>query len=108
MTIHLTPWQHLCRCRLHDRSPRTIYDDPGCTCTITCATQPITLLTAGWDCALFLDYGRDLWYVPALRDGFWDWANPGLIDSQFKFYEDSLTIKHQLRASAHVLASTRP
>ncbi len=57
MPIYLPPWQRPCDCccPLHHRQPRVTYNDPGCACTITCATQPLTLLADRWDCALFLD-----------------------------------------------------
>ena len=65
MTIYLPPWQRHCDCDclLHRGQIRITYDDPGCACTITCATQPLTLLTDRWDGALFLDSGGDLWFV---------------------------------------------
>jgi hypothetical protein len=60
---------------VHYRSTRITYDNPGCACTITCATQPITLLAERWSCALFLDSSGDLWYVPALPGGAWAWES---------------------------------
>jgi len=109
MSAYIPRWQRHCDCRcpLHYRSVRVTYNDPGCACTITCATQPLTLLADRWDCALFLDQGGDLWYVPDLSNGAWAWENAGEIDSRSEFYEASVTIEHLLRTSAHVLASTR-
>ena len=109
MSAYIPPWQRKCdcRCSLHYRSVRVTYNDPGCACTITCATQPITLLADRWDCALFLDQGGDLWYVPTLSNGAWAWENAGEIDSRSEFYGASVTIEHLLRTSARILASTR-
>jgi hypothetical protein len=108
MTIYLPPWQRPCDCvcLLHRGQIRITYDDPGCACTITCATQPLTLLTDRWDGALLLDSGGDLWYVPRLPDGDWAWENAAEIDNRSELYEASVTIEHLLRAAAHVLACT--
>ena len=65
-----------CRCPLHYRQTRVTYNDPGCACTITCATQPITLIADRWDCALLLDQGGDLWYVPAMPNNIWAGRTP--------------------------------
>jgi hypothetical protein len=102
------PWQQVCDCRcpLHYGLPRTTYDERGCACTITCATQPITLLADHWGCALFLDQGADLWHVPAMANGNWDWENAGEIDSRAGFYQASRIIEHLLRQSAHVLRAS--
>ena len=108
MPAYLLPWQRHCDCRcpLHYRQPRVTYNDPGCTCTITCATQPLTLLADRWNCALFLDAGGDLWFVPALFNGTWAWENAVEIDTRSEFYDAGVTIEHLLRTAAHVLAST--
>jgi hypothetical protein len=95
-----------CRCPLHYRQARLAYNETGCACTITCTTQPITLLADRWDCALFLDQNGDLWYVPALPNGTWAWENAGEIDSRHELYDASVTIAHLLRASANILANT--
>jgi hypothetical protein len=79
---------------VHYRATRTTYDDLGCACTITCATQPLTLLADRWDCALFLDSGGDLWYVPALPNGTWAWENAAEIDSRSEYYHASVIIEH--------------
>lgn len=107
MPTYLMPWQRPCDCRclLHYRQTRVTYDELGCACTITCATQPITLLADRWSCALFLDQGGDLWHVPALTDGAWDWENAEQIDTRHDFYHASVAIEHLLRASAHLLAN---
>ncbi|MFC7279601.1 hypothetical protein ACFQS1_37035 [Paractinoplanes rhizophilus] len=75
---HLMPWQRPCNCRcpVHANGTRLTYDEPDCACTITCVTQPITLLADRWGCALFLDQNGGLWQVPALPGGTWDWETP--------------------------------
>jgi hypothetical protein len=105
----MPPWQRHCDCRcpLPYRLPRLTYNDPDCACTITCATQPITLLADRWDCALFLDQGGDLWHVPAMPNGTRSWENAGEIDSRSEFYDASVSIEHLLRLAVHVLANTR-
>jgi hypothetical protein len=107
MLTYLMPWQRPCdcRCSLHFHRTRPTYDEPGCLCTITCATQPITLLADRWDCALFLDSDGDLWQVPALERGTWDWENAAEIDARHDFYDAGAVIEHLLRASAHLLAN---
>ncbi|MFI5489240.1 hypothetical protein [Micromonospora echinaurantiaca] len=102
---HVHPWQRLCDCRclVHHNLPRTAYNEPGCACTITCATQPLTLLADPWGCVLFLDQGGDLWHVLALANGTFDWDSAGEIDSRSDFYNASVTIEHLLRQAAHVL-----
>lgn len=109
MPAYTPPWQRECDCRcpLHYRQHRLTYNDPGCGCHITCATQPLTLLADRWACALFLDARGDLWYVAALPNGVWLWENAGEIDSRSEFYHASVTIEHLLRTAAHVLTSTR-
>src|SRR4051794_24999337 len=109
MPPYMQPWQRPCDCRcvLHYRQTRVTYDDPGCACTITCATQSLTLLADRWDCALFLGSDGDLWYVPALPNGTWAWENAAQIDSRSEFYDASVTIEHLLRTAAHVIAATR-
>jgi hypothetical protein len=79
------------------------YNEPGCACAITCATQPLTLLSDQWNCALFLDPGGDLWHVPAIDGGNWDWENAAEIDTRSEFYETSVSIELLLRLSAHLL-----
>lgn len=100
------PWRRVCDCRcpLHYRLPRSTYDELGCACTITCATQPITLLADHWHCALFLNPAGQLWHVPAMPNGTWDWGNAGEIDSRHDTYDDAVIIEHLLRLSAHVLS----
>lgn len=109
MPGYLPPWQRPCDCRcpLHHRQPRTTYNEPGCGCTITCASQPLTLLADRWGCALFLDQGGDLWYVPALLGGTWSWEDAGQITSRSEYYNASVIIGHLLHAVAHILAATR-
>jgi hypothetical protein len=105
---YTTPWQPSCDCRcpIHYRLLRSTYDDRGCACTITCATQPVALLADHWNCALFLDQEGDLWYVPAMPNGNWDWENTGKVDSRHDFYNATVIIEHLLRLSVHVLANS--
>jgi hypothetical protein len=101
-------WQRHCdcRCRVHHRQIRDTYDDPGCTCTITCNTQPLTLLADRWGCALFLDNAGNLWQVPAAANlGTWNWEDAGEVDTRHDYYHASVVIEHLLRASAHLLAN---
>ena len=107
MLSYPMPWQRECDCRcpVHLRRTRRSYDKSGCACTITCATQPITLLANRWNCALFLNQDGALWQVPALTDGTWDWENAGEIDTRHDFYNATVAIAHLLRASAHLMAN---
>jgi hypothetical protein len=102
------PWQRVCDCRciVHHHLPRTTYNEPDCACAITCATQPTTLLANYWSCALFLDQGGNLWRVPAMANGTWDWASAEEIDSQSDHYEASAVIGHLLRQAAHLLRTS--
>ncbi|MEU1756772.1 hypothetical protein ABZ436_29520 [Micromonospora matsumotoense] len=99
------PWQRLCDCRciIHHQLPRTTYHEPDCACTITCATQPLTLLAAPWGHALFLDQHGDLWHVPALTNGTWDWAYAATIDTHADHHHATRTIEDLLRRAVHVL-----
>ncbi|MEU5943801.1 hypothetical protein ABZ807_32660 [Micromonospora sp. NPDC047548] len=99
------PWRRVCDCRclVHHHLPRTTYNERDCACAITCVTQPITLLADHWGCALFLDQGGDLWQVPAMANGTWDWESAAEIDSRAGFYGASRVIEHLLRQCAHVL-----
>ncbi len=107
MLTYLMPWQRPCDCRcpVHHKRTRLTYDEFGCACTIACASQPITLLADRWNCALFLDQAGDLWQVPALTDGTWDWGNAGEIDTRHDFYHASVVIESRLREFVHVLAN---
>ena len=109
MSVYLPPWQRSCDCccPVHHRQLRVTYNDPGCACAITCATQPLTLLADRWNCALFLDPAGDLRFVPAQPNGTWAWENAAEIDSRSEFYDAGVTIEHLLRTAAHVLANTR-
>lgn len=93
-----------CRCPVHHGYQRTTCTDGGCACTITCATQPMTLLAEQWNCALFLDEGGDLCFVNRLPGGQWDWSTAGNIHEHDDFYDASLIIQRQLRQIATVLA----
>ncbi|SCG58479.1 hypothetical protein GA0070609_3451 [Micromonospora echinaurantiaca] len=99
------PWQRVCDCRclVNLHLPRTTYTEPDCACTITCATQPLTLLADPWGCALFLDHGGDLWHVPAMANGTWDWASAAEIGSRHDLYDASRLLEHLLRQAAQVL-----
>jgi len=78
-----SPFEHTCDCRCpaHYGRHRLAYNDPGCHCRITCASQPATLLTP--HAALFLNYHGDMWSVPRLASDRFDWrhATPVLADS---------------------------
>jgi len=103
---HLPPWKQLCDCRcpVHHGFQRTTYNDERCACTITCATQPITLIAKQWDCALFLDHGGDLWFVDPLAPGLWDWSSAGHFREDHELYEASRIIERKLRQTATILA----
>lgn len=62
-----------CRCPTHHGRHRFTYNDSGCHCRITCATQPTTLLAphAAW----FLNYHGDLWTVPMLAPDRLGWRH---------------------------------
>lgn len=98
-------WLMLCNCRcpLHHGFQRTDYFQPGCSCAITCDTQPMTLLAEQWGCALFLDQNGDLWTVPAMANGQFDWEHGGEVDTRSEFYDDSVTVERLLREAARVL-----
>ncbi|NJP30770.1 hypothetical protein [Micromonospora thermarum] len=101
------PWRRACDCHciVHHRLPRTTYNEPGCACSITCATQPITLLAHQWGSALFLDQGGDLWHVPAMANGIWDWDRAAEIDARADVHDTGLVIEHLLRQAATVLGT---
>ncbi|WP_328468852.1 hypothetical protein OHA21_00210 [Actinoplanes sp. NBC_00393] len=103
---NLPPWQRSCDCRCiaHHQLQRTSYDDPDCACTITCATQPTTLLAEQWGCALFLDKNGDLWAVTHLANSAWDWQHAAQIDTR-DLYDTHVTIEHLLRLTNHVLGT---
>jgi hypothetical protein len=92
-----------CRCPQHHGHQRTTYNDDGCGCAITCATQPMTLLAEQWNCALFLDLAGNLWFVNQLPGGQWDWSNADHVHEHHDFYDASLAIQRQLRTTAEVL-----
>ncbi len=69
----------LCRCPAHHGRHRLTYNDPGCHCRITCASQPTTLLTP--HAALFLNYHGDLWSVPRLANDRFDWRRAAPAES---------------------------
>ena len=104
--IYIPPWQRPCDCRcpLHYQRLRTAYDEAGCACTITCASQPLTLLADRWNCALFLHPNGELWHVPAIFHGNWDWEAASKIDTRADFYEASVGIEHLLRLATQLLA----
>ncbi|KXK59283.1 hypothetical protein AWW66_25140 [Micromonospora rosaria] len=101
------PWQRTCDCRciVHHRRPRTTYTEPDCACAITCATQPLTLVADRWGCALFLDPRGDLWHVPAIANGTWDWAHAAQTGTQPDRDGFSRLIENLLRHIAQVLAT---
>lgn len=69
-----------CHCPTHHSQPRFVYNDPGCHCLTTCASQPMTLLAPQIGGALFLNYHGTLWYVPCLQPGHWDWRYATAVD----------------------------
>ncbi|MET8367652.1 hypothetical protein ABZU53_29415 [Micromonospora sp. NPDC005194] len=102
------PWRRVCDCRciIHHRLPRTTYNEPGCACAITCATQPITLLALQQGRAFFLDQGSDLWHVPAMANGTWDWDTATKINTRVGVHDANLVIEHLLRQAATVLGTS--
>ncbi|WFE48889.1 hypothetical protein [Micromonospora sp. WMMD1155] len=102
------PWRRVCDCRciIHHRLPRTTYNEPGCACTITCATQPLTLLVHQLGRAFFLDQGGDLWHVPAMTQGTWDWDNAARVDTGADGYDAGSVIEQLLRQAANVLGTS--
>ncbi|MBQ1011078.1 hypothetical protein KBX53_08970 [Micromonospora sp. M51] len=105
---HTPPWRRVCDCRciLHHRLPRTTYNEAGCACTITCATQPLTLVAHQRGCAFFLDQDGDLWHIPAMANGTWDWDNATKIDTRADVHDASLVIEHLLRQAGNVLGTS--
>ena len=77
--------------------PRPAYDAVGCACSLTCSTQPVTVVVRQWRCALFLHpvSGR-LWFVMSTDDGKWDWESANEIDDRADAYETSRTIEMSL------------
>ncbi|MBB5871949.1 hypothetical protein F4553_005328 [Allocatelliglobosispora scoriae] len=69
-----------CTCPAHHGQQRWTYNDPGCHCLATCASQPMILLTPEVGGAMFLNYHGALWYVPALEPGHWDWRYATPVD----------------------------
>lgn len=98
-------WQRVCDCRCprHHGERRTTYRDDDCACTITCATQPTTLLTPDWNCALFLDHTERLWCVTRLPGGQWDWSRAGHIRTDHAAHPASLTIAWHLHQTVALL-----
>ncbi|WP_144118360.1 hypothetical protein [Catellatospora sichuanensis] len=88
-----------CRCPQHHQLPRTTVNEPGCACTITCATQPMTLLVPQWRSALFLT-PHGMRFVNALDAGQWDWAESGQLDPGYADFPMGQLLEHLLRASA--------
>lgn len=82
-----------------------MYNDEGCTCVLSCATQPMTLLAKQWGCVLFLDVHGDLWHVNEMSDGGLDWDGAGEFDSRGDFYDASVQVEQQLRQLAVTLES---
>ncbi|MDI5941451.1 MULTISPECIES: hypothetical protein [unclassified Micromonospora] len=102
------PWQRSCNCRCLRHLPRTTDNEPNYACTITCATQPLTLLADHWDCALFLDPAGDLWHVPTLTHGTWDRSNAAEINTRSDLHDAGRLIEQLLRHVAQVLAAPLP
>ena len=85
-----------CRCPTHHGRHRFTYNDSGCHCRITCATQPSTLLAA--HAAFFLNYHGDLWSVPALAPDRFDWRHAAPVNTNTN--PAATTVEQLLRAAA--------
>ena len=105
----VSPWMRQCDCHCvqHHGHQRTTYNDDGCGCAITCATQPMTLLAEQWNCALFLDHAADLWFVNQMPGGQWDWSNADHVPEHHDFYDASLVIAYHLRHTTKILDELR-
>ncbi|GAA1843105.1 hypothetical protein [Asanoa iriomotensis] len=95
-----------CRCPLHYRRPRNTYTEAACGCSVTCATQPMTLIVEQWNCALFLDTAGNLLYVDSLGHGSWAWDSAGEIDTRHDFFEASQVLERLLRHAAQSIGPT--
>ena len=95
-----------CPCLVHRRSPRTDYTIKGCTCLLTCSTQPLTLLVKEWRCALFLHPGNgQLWFVMSTAHGKWDWESANEIDDRADVFETSQEVGALLHRIQALLVS---
>ncbi|MFI5893825.1 hypothetical protein ACIA5D_27360 [Actinoplanes sp. NPDC051513] len=65
----------------HRGQPRSDCNNPRGRCLTICASQPMTLLVPQINGAMFLDRHDELWYVPGLLPGHWDWRNATPISS---------------------------
>ena len=76
-----SPFERTCHCRCPTHTGRHCftYNDHGCHCRITCASQPPTLLIA--HAAVFLNYHGDLWTVPALAPDRIDWRHAAPVNA---------------------------
>ena len=94
-----------CTCPIHHGQPRSIYNDPGCHCVTSCASQPMTLLAPQINGALFLDRHDVLWYVPGLQPGHWDWRYASPVPAGYPLYETGDLITDLLREAGTGLIS---
>jgi hypothetical protein len=86
-----------CNCPIHRGQPRSVYNDPGCHCLATCASQPMTLLAPQIGGALFLNYHGTLWFVPGLQPGHWDWRYATPVDVGHPLFDAADLIADLLR-----------
>lgn len=89
-----------CHCPTHHGLSRVAYRESDCTCTITCATQHLSVIVEQWRCALFIDHHDTLIRVPATEDGNWDWANATALEDLGEQYERGELVEASLRALA--------
>ncbi|MBV1854590.1 hypothetical protein [Catellatospora tritici] len=104
---YIPPAQRLCDCRcpLHHRLVRTVFNERGCACTITGATQPMTLLIEQWRCALFLTT-EGMHFVNAIEGGQWDWAESGRLDPSYDGFPMGQLLEHLMHASQIAISNT--
>ena len=93
-----------CRCPLHHRMERTTFNQPDCACSITCATQPMTLLVEQWRVAVFLT-ADGMYFVNAIEGGQWDWAESGLFDPDYDGFPMGQLLEHLMRAALIAVSS---
>jgi hypothetical protein len=88
-----------CRCPTHRGQRRSAYNDPGCHCLPTCASQPITLHAPQINGALFLTYHRTLWYVPGQEPCHGDRRYATPVDIGHPLFETADLIADALRGT---------
>src|SRR4051794_10481572 len=94
-----------CNCPVHYRSLRPAFNNAGCTCLLTCSTQPVTLVVKEWGCGLFLHPGSgQLWFVMSVAPGKWDWESANEIDDRADVFDISRKIGTLLLEITSVIA----